>query len=39
MEAYKRYCHRLNIAGEPLYYIAAVAQKIKDIPGELIEGS
>ena len=38
MEAYKRYCHRLNISGEPLYYIAAVAQKIQDIPKELIEG-
>ncbi len=37
MEAYKRYCHRLNIAGEPLYYIAAVAQKINDIPREMMD--
>jgi hypothetical protein len=36
MEAYKRYCHRLNIAGDPLYYIAAVAQKIKNIPQEMM---
>ncbi len=36
MESYKRYCHRLNIAGDPLYYIAAVAQKIKNIPQEMI---
>ena len=39
MEAYKRYCHRLNIAGEPLYYIAAVAQKMGDIPRDMIEQS
>lgn len=39
MESYKRYCHRLNISGEPLYYIAAVAQKIKDIPIEIIKSS
>lgn len=32
MEAYRRYCHRLSIAGQPLYYIAAVAQKLKGIP-------
>jgi len=36
MEAYKRYCHRLNIAGEPLYYIAAVAQKLSDIPESMM---
>ncbi|MFO7876707.1 MAG: methyltransferase domain-containing protein [Desulfovermiculus sp.] len=36
MESYKRYCHRLNIAGDPLYYIAAVAQKIKNIPQEMM---
>lgn len=39
MESYKRYCHRLNISGELLYYIAAVAQKMRDIPREMIESS
>ena len=37
MEAYKRYCHRLNIAGEPLHYIAAAARKIQDIPEAMIK--
>lgn len=32
MEMYKRYCHRLSISGEPLYYIAVVARKMSDIP-------
>jgi SAM-dependent methyltransferase len=36
MELYKRYCHRLSIAGAPLYYIAVVAQKQRDIPRELL---
>jgi len=36
MELYKRYCHRLSIAGEPLYYIAVVAQKQRDIPKSLL---
>lgn len=34
IELYKRYCHRLNIAAEPLYYIAVVAQKQYDIPSQ-----
>lgn len=34
MECYKRYCHRLSIAGEPLYYIAVVARKLEDLPRE-----
>lgn len=36
MWAYKRYCHRLSVRGEPLYYIAAVAQKLRDIPSGFI---
>lgn len=36
MELYKRYCHRLSIAGEPLYYIAVIAQKQHDIPSSLL---
>jgi hypothetical protein len=38
IEAYKRYQHRLSCAGEPLYYIAMVAKKLKDIPQDLREG-
>lgn len=29
---YKRYQHRLNIAGEPLFYIGLVAKKLKQLP-------
>jgi len=36
MECYKRYCHRLNIAGEPLHYIAVVARKLEDLPEGLV---
>lgn len=34
IDTYKRYCHRLNIAAEPLYYIAVIAQKQYDIPAD-----
>lgn len=37
MECYKRYCHRLNIAGERLYYIAVVARKHRPIEQRHIE--
>ncbi|MEX0717103.1 MAG: methyltransferase domain-containing protein [Planctomycetaceae bacterium] len=39
IEAYKRYCHRLNIAGEPLYYISVVGQKLRDIPQAALGGT
>lgn len=35
-QLFKRYRHRINIHGEPLYYIAVVAKKIKDIPESMI---
>ena len=35
IEAYRRYQHRLSCAGEPLYYIALVAQKLQDVPADL----
>ncbi|MEX0704124.1 MAG: methyltransferase domain-containing protein [Planctomycetales bacterium] len=38
IEAYKRYCHRLNISGKPLYYIAVVGQKLRDIPESELGG-
>lgn len=34
IDIYKRYRHRLNITGHPLYYVAIVARKTKDIPKE-----
>ncbi len=44
MEAYRRYRHRMSMDGKPLYYIAMVARKLKDLPDhteallEAIEG-
>lgn len=34
IELYKRYQHRLNIAGEPIYYIAIIAKKLKKLKKE-----
>lgn len=34
IEATRRYCHRLSYRGEPLYYVAVVASKQADVPGE-----
>lgn len=31
VHAYRRYCHRLSIHGEPLFYVAMVARKFKAI--------
>jgi hypothetical protein len=30
IQAYRRYRHRLSMTGEPLYYVAMVARKLKD---------
>lgn len=32
MEAYRRYRHRLSVAGEPIYYVALVATKQRKVP-------
>lgn len=32
MQAYRRYRHRLSVSGEPLYYVAMVAQKVESVP-------
>jgi hypothetical protein len=37
IEAYRRYQHRISCAGEPLYYIAMVARKLRDIPRDIWE--
>src|SRR5690606_14659648 len=36
IELLKRYQHRLNTRGEPIFYVGMVAKKIRDIPGSLI---
>ncbi len=36
IEAYRRFRHRVSITGEPLYYLAMVARKMCDVPGELL---
>lgn len=36
IQAYRRYCHRLSICGKPLYYVAMIARKLKDVPDELM---
>jgi hypothetical protein len=35
--AYRRYQHRLSITGEPLYYVAMVGRKLKDVPETIME--
>lgn len=35
-QSFKRYQHRVNITGRPLYYGVMVARKLKDIPAELM---
>ena len=35
--ATKRYRHRLSVAGEPIYYIALVGRKNRDIPAEMLQ--
>jgi predicted TPR repeat methyltransferase len=37
VQAYRRYCHRLSMAGQPLHYVAMVATKQADIPADLAE--
>ena len=39
IEAYRRYRHRLAIDGRPLYYVAMIASKQKEVPLRLTEGA
>jgi SAM-dependent methyltransferase len=34
---YRRYQHRVSITGEPLYYVAVIAKKLKDLDNDLLE--
>jgi len=35
-QCYRRYRHRLSIAGEPLYYVAMIAKKLQAVPASLL---
>jgi len=35
-QAYRRYRHRFSIAGDPLFYVAYVSRKLRDIPDEIL---
>ena len=34
---YRRYQHRISVSGEPLFYVAVIARKLKDLDCELLE--
>lgn len=36
IQAYRRYRHRLATCGKPLYYVAVVARKLKDLPDHMM---
>ena len=35
-QCYRRYQHRVSVSGKPLYYVAMIARKLRDIPPQLI---
>jgi predicted TPR repeat methyltransferase len=37
--AHHRYCHRVSIAGEKLFYVGLVARKSRAVPGKMVTGS
>ena len=36
LEATRRYRHRINIDGEPLFYTAMIATKLKPVPESML---
>ncbi len=36
IQCYRRYRHRISITGKPLYYVAIIAKKLKDVPNTLL---
>jgi SAM-dependent methyltransferase len=34
---YRRYQHRISVGGEPLFYVAVIARKLKDLDDDLLE--
>lgn len=39
VQAHHRYCHRVSIAGEQLFYCAVIARKTRDIPASYLESA
>jgi len=37
IQALRRYRHRVSASGEPLYYVAMVARKLRDLPDEFMD--
>lgn len=37
IQAYRRFCHRYSMTGEPLFYVAMMARKLAELPGPLIQ--
>ena len=37
IQAYRRYQHRLSVTSRPLYYVAVIARKLKDLPDDIQE--
>lgn len=37
IQCYRRYRHRMSITGEPLYYVAMIAKKIKPVTNEFLD--
>lgn len=38
IQAYRRYPHRLSVAGQRLFYVAMVARKLRAVPDSIVEG-
>lgn len=37
VEAFRRYCHRINIFGQPLHYVAMIARKHRNLPDDYLD--
>jgi SAM-dependent methyltransferase len=37
-QAYRRYKHRYSITGEPLYYVAFISRKLREVSDEILQG-
>jgi predicted TPR repeat methyltransferase len=36
IQAYRRYCHRISVTGDPLHYVAVIARKLRDLPDDIL---
>ena len=36
IQAYRRYRHRISVAGQPLHYVAVIARKLRDMPDDVL---